>query len=263
MKTLLICHEDAPLDREGLARWLESFSAFVGMIVLREGKGKFFARAKREIKRVGWLRFLDVVAFRFYYRIVLARRDASEERQLLERIRRTYPPVATDLPILVTQSPNSAEAEAFIRKLQPDLMLARCKVLLKKGVFAIPARGTWVMHPGICPEYRNAHGCFWALARDDSEHVGMTLLKIDEGVDTGPVYAFCHCTFDELRDSHVTIQARAVFDNLDVLRNKLVEIDRGTARSLDISGRKSQVWGQPWLSAYLGWKKRARNRENK
>ena len=46
------------------------------------------------------------------------------------------------------------------------------------------------MHPGICPEYRNSHGCFWALARRDLDHVGATLLQIDEGSDTGPVYAY-------------------------------------------------------------------------
>jgi len=36
------------------------------------------------------------------------------------------------------------------------------------------------MHPGICPEYRNSHGCFWALANDDPERVGVTLLQIDK-----------------------------------------------------------------------------------
>src|SRR5436309_328007 len=34
---------------------------------------------------------------------------------------------------------------------------------------SLPARGTFVLHTGICPEYRNAHGCFWALARSE-EH---------------------------------------------------------------------------------------------
>ena len=46
------------------------------------------------------------------------------------------------------------------------------------------------MHPGICPEYRNAHGCFWALANRDLNKVGMTLLRIDKGVDTGPTFGY-------------------------------------------------------------------------
>jgi hypothetical protein len=36
MRTLLICHDDAALDRDGLARWLASFSTLTGIHVLRE-----------------------------------------------------------------------------------------------------------------------------------------------------------------------------------------------------------------------------------
>jgi len=32
VKTLLICHHDAVLDRIGLARWLASFSELVGVV---------------------------------------------------------------------------------------------------------------------------------------------------------------------------------------------------------------------------------------
>ena len=260
MKTLLICHAEAPLDREGLARWLASFSNLAGLMVLHEGRGKLLARAKREIKRIGWLRFLDVVAFRFYYRLVLARQDAVGERALLERLRQSFPPLPSGVPTLHIASPNSAEAEAFIRQLEPDIVIARCKVLLKKQIFDLPARGTFVLHPGICPAYRNAHGCFWALAQDDLANVGLTLLQIDEGVDTGPVYGYYCCGFDEIADTHLIIQARAVFENLDALRDKLCEINLGTARPVPIRGGKSAVWGQPWLSRHLAWKRRARFR---
>ena len=53
MRTLLICHEDAALDREGLARWLASFSTYSGTVVIREPRGRLRARVRREVKRVG------------------------------------------------------------------------------------------------------------------------------------------------------------------------------------------------------------------
>jgi methionyl-tRNA formyltransferase len=114
------------------------------------------------------------------------------------------------------------------------------------------------MHPGICPEYRNAHGCFWALARNDPGRVGMTLLRIDAGIDTGPVYGYYRCAFDSARDSHIVIQNRVVLDNLDALAARLREVAAGRARPLDTSGRASAEWGQPWLSAYRAWKRAAR-----
>src|SRR5882672_6936136 len=69
IKTLLICHEGALLDQEGLKRWLASFSNRAGVIVLRENRGRRWRRIKREINRVGFMRFLDVLAFRLYYRL--------------------------------------------------------------------------------------------------------------------------------------------------------------------------------------------------
>jgi methionyl-tRNA formyltransferase len=207
---------------------------------------------------VGPIRFLDVLAFRAYYGLVLAGRDARWRAARLAELCDRYGPVPDHTAVHHTQSPNDPAAEAFIRARSPDVVLARCKFLLKESVFAIPSRGTFVLHPGICPEYRNAHGCFWALANDDAERVGVTLLRIDRGVDTGPVFDYFRCDFDPVRDSHVVIQYRGVLDNLDAIAARLHEIDAGAARPIDTSGRTSRAWGQPWLTRYLRWKRRAR-----
>jgi hypothetical protein len=250
MRTLLICHDAAPLDREGLPRWLASFSTFVGTVVIREPPGRVRRRIAREISRVGAWRMLDVAAYRLHHAVVHRRRDRRWESQQLDRLRRRF----TELPAApdcLTPSPNSPEAEAFIRQQQPDLVLARCKTLLREAVFAIPPLGTYVMHPGICPEYRNAHGCFWALANGDRDNVGMTLLKIDRGVDTGPVFAHFRVAADPARESHIVLQHRAVLEHLDGVRDVLQDIEANRATSIDTTGRASAAWGQPWLSAYL------------
>jgi methionyl-tRNA formyltransferase len=151
----------------------------------------------------------------------------------------------------VTTSPNAPAAEAFIRQQRPDLVVARCKTLLKEKIFTIPALGTYAIHPGICPEYRNAHGCFWALAMGDPGNVGTTLLRIDKGVDTGPVYGYFRVRPDPAGESHIVLQHRAVLEHLDGIRAALLDIESGRARPVDTAGRKSAAWGQPWLSAYL------------
>src|SRR5229473_5592343 len=229
MKTVLVCHEEAPLDREGLARWLASFSDLVGLVVLMESPGRILGQARKEINRVGLLRFLDVLAFRIYYRLFLSGKDSLWEQQILTKLRARYPAIADKTAVLKSLSPNTPEVDKFIRGLSPDLMVARCKMLLKETIFSIPRLGTFVMHPGICPEYRNAHGCFWALSNADLAKVGMTLLRIDKGVDTGPIYGYYAYKFDELRESHVVIQHRVVLENLDTLKEKLIEIERGLA----------------------------------
>lgn len=249
MRTLLICHDDAVLDREGLVRWLGSFSTFTGTIVIREPGTRLRRRLVREVKRVGWWRFLDVLAFRLFYRLTRAGGDRAWERRALDRLRALYPE-RPNAPELIVSSPNASEAQALVTARRPDLVIARCKTLLNERIFAIPALGTFVMHPGVCPEYRNAHGCFWALASGDFDNVGMTLLRIDRGVDTGPVFGYFRVRA-EPAESHVVIQHRVVLDNLDGIRDTLLDIANGVARPIDTGGRQSATWGQPWLSAFL------------
>jgi hypothetical protein len=258
MKTLLICHDGALLDQVVLARWMNSFSDLVGIVVIREPRAQLWRRVRREIKRIGFLRFLDALAFRLYYSIFLASKDRRWEAQELRKKNLLYESISADTAILRTPSPNTKETEEFIQKLNPDIVVARCKVLLKESIFSIARKGTFVMHPGICPEYRNAHGCFWALANGDLDKVGMTLLRIDKGVDTGPPFGYYTYPFDEVRESHIVIQHRVVLENLESLRIKLLEIFNGTAIPLNTSGRTSAAWGQPWLTRYLKWKSRAK-----
>ncbi len=258
MKTVLIYHENDAVDREITARWLASFSDLVGVIVLREKRQRMKTRVKREIKRVGYRRFLDVLAFRSYYKFFLAEKDEAWRAETIEKFKEIYPDLK-DVPTLVTHSPNSAEAEKFLQEAAADIIIARCKTLLKRNIFTLAKTGTVVFHPGICPEYRNAHGCFWALAQEDYEKVGMTLLQIDEGVDTGPTFGYYSYDYDALRESHIVIQTRVDTENLPELRAKLEEIYAGKAQPLDVTGRESDVWGQPWLSEYFKVKRKAKD----
>jgi folate-dependent phosphoribosylglycinamide formyltransferase PurN len=249
MRTLLICHEDAALDREGLARWLGSFSTYTGAVVIREPGGRLRKRIAREIRRVGFWRFLDVLAFRVVHRLTQAAGDRRWEARALDALRVRFSN-AIDSPEVVVASPNADEARAFISAQQPDLVIARCKTLLAERVFSIPTLGTFVMHPGVCPEYRNAHGCFWAMATGDHGNVGMTLLRIDRGVDTGPVFGYFRVDADPA-ESHVVTQHRVVLEHLDAIRDTLLAIEAGTAAPVDTTGRTSAAWGQPWLSALI------------
>jgi methionyl-tRNA formyltransferase len=259
-RVALICHHDAPLHFEGLARWIASWATLTGIVVVQEPDGLRWKRLKRERRRVGLPRLADVLAFRAYYRVALARRDEAWKQQQLEALRRRYPAIAADVPVLRTPSPNSGDAERFLREGQPDIVLALCKNILKESVFTIPRHGTFVCHPGICPEYRNAHGCFWALANDDTAHVGLTLLRIDRGIDTGPVFGYFSYPFDEVNESHIVIQHRVLLDNLDALADTLRRIVSGTAPTIPTTARPSHEWGQPWLTKYLRWKRHARRR---
>ena len=259
-RVVLIAHRGARIDLEGLASWLEHVFDLVGMVVLSEPPRRPLDRAGREVRRSGLLGFLDVLAFRAYYALALARPDGAWIEEEVGRLRSRHPADLGHVPRLDAASPNTAEVRAFIQSLRPDIVIARCKALLRPEVFEVPKYGTFVLHPGICPEYRNAHGCFWALARRDLDRVGMSLLRVDRGVDTGPLYLQASCSYDEARDSHVVIQHRVVTANLDAISEALLSVCRGEPRPITTAGRSSAVWGQPRMSVYLRWKRAARKR---
>jgi methionyl-tRNA formyltransferase len=260
MRTFLICHDESILAKEGTTRWLASFSDLAGVLILREKRQRLWKRVQREWKRVG-LRIFDVAAFRLFYKVFHAKQDHQLQQQLLAGLCDRYAPYPAATPILYTHSPNSAEAVAFLQQTRPDVVIASCKQILKPKAFAVARTGTFALHPGICPEYRNAHGCFWALANGDLERVGMTLLKIDAGIDTGPVYGYFTYDYDEVHESHLVIQRRMMLENLDAIAAKLQSIHDGTAVAIDTTGRQSGEWGQPWMTAYLRWKRAARRRQ--
>lgn len=234
-----------------------------GLIVISDDRRRMLTAAKREVRRVGVLRFLDVIAYRAFARLRLQKGEHAWKQQQLASLRTRYPADLSELPRLVVSNPNERAAREFLTRLQPDIVIARCKFILKPEIFSIARVGTFALHPGICPEYRNAHGCFWALVRRDLDRVGMTLLKIDKGIDTGPVYLHAGCDMDEAAESHIVIQYRAVLANLDRIASTLIRLyHEEKVDPVPTAGRASAVWGQPTLTDYLRWKKAARRVRN-
>jgi hypothetical protein len=256
---VLLCHADEPLHTEGLAQWLGSWTDLKALVVIEDPASARWRRLRGEWRRSGLTGVIDVALFQLWYRIAWRQRDRAWHKRAVTELAGRFPPVAPGLQRLAVRTPNSPEVRALLEREQPDLMLALCKHILKPEIFSVPRLGTFVMHPGTCPEYRNAHGCFWALVNGDPTKAGMTLLRVDAGVDTGPVYGYFTYPFDEASESHVRIQHRVVLDNLDGVKRRLEELAAGTAIPIRTAGRPSGFWGQPRMSSYLKWRRRVRS----
>jgi hypothetical protein len=259
-RVALLCHDGADIDATGLASWLASRFELAGVITIRSSSRRWWRAVRREWRRSGTIGLLDVLAFRTFYALRQAARDIEWEREEVRRLRARYPAAIHTVPRMSVSNPNCAQVRSFLRDQGVNALIARCKVILKPEIFAAPTAGTFVFHPGICPEYRNAHGCFWALAQNDLDRVGMTVLRVDRGVDTGPIFLQAGYAFDEHRESHVVIQHRSVLENLDQIGDALEGAIDGSAAPIRTAGRWSAVWGQPTLSGYFLWRRAARER---
>ncbi|MFA9432418.1 formyl transferase [Egicoccus sp. AB-alg2] len=78
----------------------------------------------------------------------------------------------------------------ILAALAPDVLVLSGAPILPPDLLAIPKHGTVNLHFGVAPQYRGEHTLFHALLHGDYDHVGMTIHRVDAGVDTGPVLAY-------------------------------------------------------------------------
>jgi methionyl-tRNA formyltransferase len=118
------------------------------------------------------------------------------------------------------------ELEAWLRQLDVDVaVVAAYGRILPAGVLAAPKQGCVNLHASILPAYRGAAPIQWALMRGESE-TGISLMQMNEGLDTGAVYAVRRLPITpdmdagRLTDQLATLAA-------DVVRNELSSVLEG------------------------------------
>ena len=97
--------------------------------------------------------------------------------------------LAENLKLPVWQ-PSRAREESFVsrlRELKPDLIVVVAYgQILPQAILDLPAYGCLNVHTSLLPKYRGAAPIQWAIANGEPE-TGVTIMKMDAGLDTGPV----------------------------------------------------------------------------
>lgn len=94
---------------------------------------------------------------------------------------------AHGVPLLKVRNFNDGEAAAAIREAAIDwLFVIGWSQIARAELLAAPRLGVLGMHPTLLPEGRGRAAIPWAILKR-LERTGVTLFKIDEGVDTGDV----------------------------------------------------------------------------
>jgi methionyl-tRNA formyltransferase len=99
--------------------------------------------------------------------------------------------VAQSLGLEVLQPPSLKEAGAAeqLRRLNPDvIVVAAFGQILPGAVLAIPRLGAVNVHPSLLPRFRGASPVAAAILAGD-EFSGVSIMLMDEGVDSGPLLA--------------------------------------------------------------------------
>jgi methionyl-tRNA formyltransferase len=131
------------------------------------------------------------------------------------------------LPSVQTPTLRDLEVRQRIIDLKPDLIVvAAFGMILGKWILELPTRGCVNLHASLLPKYRGANPIASAIAEGESI-TGVSLMRMDRGLDTGPVYA---TTIVPINDQDTT---ESLTPNLadaagELLDQQLAELLRGS-----------------------------------
>ncbi len=95
--------------------------------------------------------------------------------------------VKAGIPVLQPQKIKESEETDKLKSMDADIyVVAAFGQILSKEILDIPKYGCINVHASLLPEYRGAAPIQWAIA-DGKEITGVTIQKMNEGVDTGDI----------------------------------------------------------------------------
>jgi folate-dependent phosphoribosylglycinamide formyltransferase PurN len=160
----------------------ERFPECIIVYEQRESRKDFL---RRRIKNLGLLTVAGQVAFQTIVVPILKKLSARR----IGQIRAEFGLRTTPLTGHVLSSVNSQQAIDLVKILNPAcIVLAGTRILSKEFLqnFRCPIIN---IHAGITPLYRGVHGGYWAIVEKRPELCGVTVHRVDAGIDTGQVLA--------------------------------------------------------------------------
>ncbi|MBI4395964.1 MAG: methionyl-tRNA formyltransferase [Elusimicrobia bacterium] len=145
------------------------------------------------------------------------------------------------LPVL---QPSSLRDPSFMESLKAwgpvDLgVVVAYGKLIPENIFSWPRLGMVNVHFSLLPKYRGAGPVQWALIRGEEE-TGITLFRIEKGLDSGPVFLKKALKIDP-EDNAITLRGRLTRLGLEALDEALAHFEPGDWRPEPQEGEATQA----------------------
>lgn len=153
------------------------------------------------------------------------------------------------LPVHQAPSLRSPEQRQPIVDANPDLVVvAAFGLILGKSILELPRRGCVNLHASLLPRYRGASPVAAAILNGDRE-TGVTLMRMDRGLDTGPMIANSAMditpedTTGSLTTRLATLAAQLLMDSLnDVVLGQVTSVPQPEGASITRPLVKADGW---------------------
>lgn len=221
-------------------------SDVVGIVL--EGPQDKWDLMRRRAARIGWWKMLGQLLF--VYGIVpwLRHGGAARCARILEQHGLTDAE-PTGFAVHRVASINSDEAVDAIRQLRPTIVVVSGTRIISAKVLSAIGVPFLNVHAGITPRYRGIHGLYWALYNDDAEHGGVTVHRVDSGIDTGSIVAQARVAHSA-EDNFTTYPMLQLAKGLELLEVALDQAAGGALPSVT-NELDSKLWHHPTWLQYL------------
>jgi methionyl-tRNA formyltransferase len=186
--------------------------------------------------------------------------------------------LAHGLPVLQPPSLRRPEAVAELRDLAPEvIVVAAFGQILRAEVLNIPPQGCLNVHASLLPKYRGAAPVAAAILAGEGE-TGVTIMLMDEGMDTGPILSQAACSISP-QDTRGSLRVRLARLGADLMLDTLPRWLAGAIEPrpqdhsqatycriiakedglIDWSQSAVEIWRRsrayhPWPSTYTYWR---------
>ena len=128
-----------------------------------------------------------------------------------------------NIPVFQPVKIKTPEAVEVLKSYEAQLfVVAAFGQILSKEILDMPEFGCINIHASLLPKYRGAAPIQWAIIEGEKE-TGVTLMQMDEGLDTGDMLAKCIVPIDDretgesLFDKLAAVGARLLVDTLPAI----------------------------------------------
>ena len=161
-----------------------------------------------------------------------------------------------EIPVLQPLKIKTSEFTDSLRQFAPDVIIvAAYGRILPPQVLRLPPHGCINIHGSLLPRHRGAAPIQWSIIKGDEE-VGVTIMQMDEGLDTGDIILRKAITPEpdetsgSLFPKIAELGGQALMDTLDMLRIgglALIRQDHGQATHAPLLSKQDGLldWNQP------------------
>ena len=127
--------------------------------------------------------FLNMCALVLYDKIMLKAMSRICKKENDFRQIRTY----------YVDDVNDAECISLCNQISPDLIVIYGTAILSSDTIKSMKVDIYNVHSSILPYYRNVHSDFWAYMNEEYDKIGITIFKVNAGIDTGSIAKQMRC----------------------------------------------------------------------